>query len=122
MGKYIDAEKLRQEIEFLRNIYNDPNRVIHGVADAFRQDGRVAMCDDILKKVESLQQEQSDADLEVEIKRWWDKWYANVDRKYKFNSTRGHYLDNETIIAFASHFAEWGATHRNVRKDKLPEK
>ena len=56
--KYIDAEKLRKEIEFAKSVYGNPQRVVHGIADAFRQDGRVAMCDDILKKLDSLQQEQ----------------------------------------------------------------
>ena len=56
--KYIDIDLLRKEIEFAKSVYNNPNRVIHGVADAFRQDGRAAMCDDILKKIDSLQQEQ----------------------------------------------------------------
>lgn len=56
--KYIDSEKLIAEIEFAKSVYNNPKRVIHGVEDAFRQDGRAAMCDDILKKIASLQQEQ----------------------------------------------------------------
>ena len=55
---YIPAEKLISEIKFAKSVYDNPKRVIHGVADAFRQDGRVAMCDDILKKIASLQQEQ----------------------------------------------------------------
>ena len=59
MNKYIDAEKLREEIEFAKSVYSNPQRVVHGIADAFRQDGRAAMCDDILKKLDSLQQEQS---------------------------------------------------------------
>ena len=58
MAKYIDAELLRKEIEFAKSVYSNPNRVVHGVADAFRQDGRVAMCDDILKKIDSLQRKQ----------------------------------------------------------------
>lgn len=56
--KYIDADILRKDIEFAKSIYNNPQRVVHGVADSFRQDGRAAMCDDILKKIDSLQQEQ----------------------------------------------------------------
>ena len=56
--KYIDAEKLIAEIEFAKSVYSNPQRVVHGVADVFRQDGRVIMCDDILKKIDSLQQEQ----------------------------------------------------------------
>ena len=62
--KYIDADKLIAEIKFAKSVYDNPKRVIHGVADAFRQDGRAAMCDDILKKIASLQQEQPEVDLE----------------------------------------------------------
>lgn len=58
--KYIDADLLRKDIEFAKSVYNNPKRVVYGVADAFRQDGRAAMCDDILKKIDSLQQEQPD--------------------------------------------------------------
>lgn len=56
--KYIPVEKLIAEIEFAKSVYDNPKRVIHGVADAFRQDGGAAMCDDILKKIAPLQQEQ----------------------------------------------------------------
>ena len=56
--KYIDADLLRKEIEFAKSVYSNPERVVHGVADAYRQDGRAAMCEDILKKLGSLQQEQ----------------------------------------------------------------
>lgn len=62
--KYISAEKLIAEIEFAKSVYSNPNRVVHGIADAFRQDGRAAMCDDILKKLDSLQQEQPKGNLE----------------------------------------------------------
>ena len=65
--KYIDADLLKKEIKFAKTVYDNPNRVIHGVADAFRQDGRAAMCDDILKKIDSLQQEQKEVDFEKEL-------------------------------------------------------
>ena len=70
--KYIDADLLRKDIEFAKSVYDNPKRVVYGVADAFRQDGRVAMCDDILKKIDSLQQEQSKVDLEEEIQNFFD--------------------------------------------------
>ena len=59
MSKYIPADTLIAELKFAKSVYSNPNRVIHGIADAFRQDGRAAMCDDILKKIDSLQYEQS---------------------------------------------------------------
>ena len=69
--KYLDADLLRKEIEFAKSVYDNPKRVVAGVADAFRQDGRAAMCDDILKKIDSLQQEQQEVDLEKEIEEYW---------------------------------------------------
>lgn len=67
--KYIDAELLRKEIEFAWSVYNNPHRVVHGIADAFRQDGRAAMCEDILKKMDSLQQEP-DKNLEEAAEKY----------------------------------------------------
>ena len=52
-----------------------------------------------------------DADLEAEIERWWNERYAKLKKEYRFDSTSGHYLDNETIIDLARHFVEWGAEH-----------
>jgi hypothetical protein len=49
-----------------------------------------------------------EADLEAEIERWWNERYAKLKKDYKFDSTSGHYIDNETIIDLARHFAEWG--------------
>lgn len=68
--KYIDADLLRKDIEFAKSVYDNPKRVVHGVADAFRQDGRAAMCDDILKKIDSLQQEQPMPDSTKLIELW----------------------------------------------------
>jgi len=47
------------------------------------------------------------ADLEAEIERWWNDRYAKLKKDYKFDSTSGHYIDNEGIIDLARHFAEW---------------
>ena len=92
--KYIDADLIRKEIEFAKTVYDNPNRVVHGVADAFRQDGRAAMCDDILKKINSLQQEQPEVNLEKEIERWMD---LNADSNGFYN-----------MVDYARHFYELG--------------
>ena len=49
MTKYIDADSLRAEIKFAKSVYDNPKRVVYGVADACRQDGRAAMCDDVCR-------------------------------------------------------------------------
>ena len=53
-------DKIRAEIESCRDLYNHPNRVVHGVADAFRQDGRAAMCEDILAFLDTLEEPVSE--------------------------------------------------------------
>lgn len=73
MSKYINADLLRKEIEFAKTVYEHPNRVVHGVADAFRQDGRAAMCDDILKKIDSLQQDDTQVDKMLCSQTWWEE-------------------------------------------------
>ena len=78
MAKYIDVDLLRKEIEFAKSVYSNPERVVHGVADAYRQDGRAAMCDDILKKIDSLQQEPQEVDLEKFTEKM-DAWKARYN-------------------------------------------
>ena len=83
--KYIDADLLRKEIEFAWSVYNNPHRVVHGIADAFRQDGRAAMCEDILKKMDSLQQEQQE-DLASLINEATNVAKRIVDRDSFYNT------------------------------------
>ena len=85
--KYIDAELLRKEIEFAKTVYEHPNRVVHGVADAFMQDGRAAMCADILKKIDSLQQEQPDCHTVED----WIGYIKNADQLTKDIFSKGPY-------------------------------
>ncbi len=96
--KYIDAELLRKEIEFAKTVYEHPNRVVHGVADAFRQDGRAAMCDDILKKIDSLQQEQPEADLEEEMDRFFEEMSIQEHEN----------IFEDTYQMIARHFTNFG--------------
>ena len=71
--KYIDADRLRAEIEFAKSVYDNPKRVVYGVADAYRQDGRAVMCDDILKKIDSLQQDETQVDKMLCSQVWWEE-------------------------------------------------
>lgn len=71
--KYIDADRLRAEIKFAKSVYDDPKRVVYGVADAYRQDGRAAMCDDILKRIDSLQQDETQVDKMLSSQIWWEE-------------------------------------------------
>ena len=73
MTKYIDADRLRAEIKFAKSVYDNPKRVVYGVADACRQDGRAAMCDDILKRIDSLQQDETQVDKMLCSQVWWEE-------------------------------------------------
>ena len=94
--KYLDADLLRKEIEFAKSVYDNPKRVVAGVADAFRQDGRAAMCDDNLKKIDSLQQEQQEVDLEKELEQYARNHPADDAGSYR------------NLIGIAHHFYELG--------------
>jgi len=88
--KYIDAEKLKAEIEKRLSIFE------YGMAyDCW------ASCK---KVVESLQQEQPEVDLEREIIRY----------KVPFSDDR-EYLNEQTLDAIARHF--WNKGY-NARKEK----
>ncbi len=73
MAKYIEADRLRAEIKFAKSVYDNPKRVVNGVADAYRQDGRAAMCDDILKRIDSLQQDETQVDKMLCSQVWWEE-------------------------------------------------
>ena len=103
--------KLIAEIEFAKSVYDNPKRVIHGVADAFRQDGRAAMCDDILKKIASLQQEQPEVDLDFQTFAQEMDAVFNLPKEVTEN-TEENPLNLE--YAIARHFFELGL---NARKD-----
>ena len=87
-------ETIRKEIEFAKSVYSNPKRVVHGVADAFRQDGRAAICDDILKKLDTLQEQEVDkqagayADEVLRLENEHPDWDKNVIR-----ATAYHFFD-----------------------------
>ena len=96
--KYIDAEKLKAEIE----------RHIKDVKDAEKKftpnmgffDAKLSGIYDVLAIIDSLQQEQSEVDLEKEI----DKTVSECTNGYNFDWDR-----------FAHHFYELGL---NTRKEE----
>ena len=97
--KYIPADKLIAEIEFAKSVYDNPKRVIHGVADAFRQDGRAAMCDDILKKIASLQQEQLEVDLDFQVFAKEMDAVFNIPKEVTENTEENPLINWEYAIA-----------------------
>ncbi len=98
MGKYIDAEKLKRLVGELKM------RAKRNRCDSW------GIVPDALEEVEgfitSLQQEQSEVDLEKEIDRVFFQMDCGSDR-----------LHHKEIAQIARHFAEWGAIHLNARKE-----
>lgn len=111
MSKYIDADRLKAEIKKKRNKIVaealDPDASIERVASAkYKKDA----LSDAISIIDSLQQEQPEVDLEKEIKNERTKL---LDAFGPMNGEQCLALRN-----FARHFAEWGATHLNARKEE----
>lgn len=91
--KYIDAEKLKAEIERRRL----SNRYID--TESYENE--------LLEIIDSLQQEQPEVDLKKEYAE-----FVEADPVYSK-------LVNDVVgRAIARHFAEWGAIHLNARKEE----
>ena len=88
--KYIPADKLIAEIERRRL----SNRYID--TEGYENE--------LLEIIKSLQQEQSEMDLEKEIKNYL--------------ATKCAGDDEPSVSEIARHFAEWGAIHLNARKEE----
>ena len=75
MTKYINAEKLKAEIERLKAVLSDPLMKING-ADYITGGNKIAK--EILSFIDSLQQEQPEVDLEKEIKNYTESLYHEL--------------------------------------------
>lgn len=96
--KYIDAQKLKEDIQ--------ANLAAISFNDDY-QEGYEACGMSVLKSIESLQQEQSEVDLEKEIDKEWKKCNP-VDEGMGVESA---YMHIEAFDIIARHFAKWGAEH-----------
>ena len=91
MGKYIDVEKLKAEIERLNSLvsYESKDRHDEGLHDAYKA---------VKNVIASLQQEQLEVDLEKEIDDYLEPIKAWQIQEAPFTS-----MEN-----CARHFAKWG--------------
>ena len=100
-------QQIRAEVESQRDVYNHPNRVIHGVADAFRQDGRAAMCNDILAILDAIQDKPVNNDFGDEVEKMRQRFpevgFAKMSR-------------------IAHHFIEWQKQQDLEDKDTIEAK
>jgi hypothetical protein len=92
--KYIDADRLRAEIE--RRIYE----ISHPLKDGYEVQsiGKIEGLSELLEVIDSLQQEQPEMDLEKEIDRFedWMETYNQADYPTSF-----------TTRDIARYFARW---------------
>ena len=112
--KYIDAEKLKAEIERLQKFNSSmSNNAINSNMRNF-YDGEEDCCKQLLSFIDSLQQEQPEADLKKEIKEWVDLMVGA-----SFTEQGGDFIsevDYRSVIRqTALHFYELGL---NTRKEK----
>ena len=106
MSKYIDAEKLRSVLQNTINSMKEKDAKGERY-DAFLN-GKLSICEELLGCITSLQQEQPEVDLELEIERI----VKNEEKFMKFQ------VRHQLIGYVARHFAEWGAIHLNARKEE----
>lgn len=110
MEKYIDAEKLKAEIDKKWRELADKNVKVGGG----KYDIEISTCLSIINLITSLQQEQHEADLEKEIDRFWDSCIKHKDER----GGNVIWCNKLEIEALARYFAEWGAIHFNARKEE----
>ena len=96
MTKYIDAEKLKAEIERrrLQNRYID--------TDGYEQE--------LFEIIDSLQQEQQEVNLDADIEMEWDSFNKHI-AEYGVESEEVVWLNWHSFNDVARHFAELGAEH-----------
>lgn len=109
MGKYIDADRFRAEIE--KTYKSEIQPWLSGVS------ATSAIYDYVLPLIDYLQQEQQEVDLEkptnMELEDEIDKSINGLDGCFtKINGIPEYYLvTDEELHKFARHFAQWGAEH-----------
>ena len=110
--KYIDAEKLKAEIQRrFKGLREEYERTA-----SFRCDGGMDELDKLEQFIDSLQQEQPEADLDAEIEKMiYDPLYDIGGVAIKGATA---YITVEDVADLARHFAEWGAIHLNARKEE----
>lgn len=101
--KYIDADKLKKLIDEKWKELADKNVKVGGG----KWDAEISTYLSVLNLIDSLHQEQPEADLDREI----------IKYKVPFTDDR-EYLNETTLDAIARYFAEWGAINLSAKKEE----
>ena len=105
--KYIDADRLRAEIE--RRIYE----INHPLKDGYEVQsiGKIEGLSELLEVIDSLQQEQPEVDLEKEIDTFFEGWTDSPDYSQAINA-EGECVSTDEIIEIARQFFNLGLNAR----------
>ena len=106
MGKYIDANRLCAEIE--KTYKSEIQPWLSGVS------ATSAIYDYVLPLIDSLQQEQPEADLEKEIEEYFEGWTDSPDYSQAINA-EGECVSTDEIIEIVRQFFNLGL---NARKEE----
>lgn len=104
MKKYIDADKLKAEIEQLLGV---PERV-EDWRYRIKMEENNALLKRIINLIDTLQQKQPEVDLEKEIDACWQNWVSPSNQK----EVEGVFPKTEFAM-YARHFYELGLNARN---------
>ena len=107
MNKYIDADRLRAEIDKHQNDVNEISQK-HGGKNSFRM-GRQMEIDLFRRFVDSLQHEQPEVDLEKEIDEIWNPRFNLGWDEHSALS-----MNHEGFVYIARHFYELGLNARKA--------
>lgn len=126
MNKYIDAEKLYKQVDELMAHFAELEKENESDNEYFSNEyfsifyqGKREMCSELLDIINSLQQEQSDMDLERKVEDFCLEYDARKEIWYGLTPQDQGLLTKPTWVNFAMniahHFYELGL---NARKDE----
>ena len=120
--KYIDADRLRAEIEKRKSVFSKEKEKGASKTDKLSLGGRIAMLEEILVLIGSLRQEQPDVDFDEEIDTYfYPKNFKRVNDGVEFpgwhvsdwkNPNVGKKLFTDDLRRFARHFYELGKSRK----------
>lgn len=93
MSKYIDAEKLKKNIERQLSAHDNVDHLeVFEVGKAWNRGHRKAL-ENILSFIDSLQQEQPEVGLENEIDEKWDEFVSSEGEREDFTRIARHFYE-----------------------------
>lgn len=114
MTKYIDADRLRKELDKrLKNVrdYMNGKGMKYKGPKYHKAQGKESAYDALLSIVDSLQQEQQEVNLEKEIDVCWQNWLSPSNQK----EVEG-VLPKTEFAMYVRHFYELGLNARKEEK------